>query len=244
MDSREHGFTLTEVMISGALFALMAAMTLMLFTGSKNAFMDGEARIIVQENLRDTLSYLQEELRKSDEDHVQILHGQGQGNSDLIRFSIPVLCDSSADWLDECDASKEGKLEGCNFACGSYAQGCSDAACTFAEGVDCGETLVAHWGAPLTWKCSSHTCMDSDNNCSTVDYKFIQYGLNGNGKLIRSVLSAGAGVVAQQVLGADLDDLQFTLNGTVVRATITSKEKSITQREMSAETSVDIYLRN
>ena len=204
-------------------------------------FSSGESSIRLQENLRDTLLYLSEEVRKSDRDHVQIIEGGGNGTSDLIKFSIPVLCSDTAKWLDECDASKEGVLDGCDEACGSFANGCDNAACPFNEGVDCGETLVAHWGASLRWKCNSSTCMDANNNCTSVEYKYIQYGLNNDGNLVRSVLDTSNTIVNQVVLRANLEDLQFSRNGTVVRATITGKETApMTGREETLNTVLDI----
>ncbi len=73
----------------------------------------------------------------------------------------------------------------------------------------------AHWGAYLTWGCDQTSCADSDGNCTTVEYKYIQYALNTNGQIIRSVLNATAtNTVGTQIMAEKITALHFATSGT------------------------------
>ncbi len=103
---------------------------------------------------------------------------------------------------------------------------------------------VAHWGAPLTWGCSSSTCMDANDNCATVDYSLIKYGLNDSNRLVRWILDPASSVVRTDIVANDITNFQITTSGNVVSLVVTGQQKSGTSRILSAQATADVYLRN
>lgn len=105
---------------------------------------------------------------------------------------------------------------------------------------------VANWGAPLTWGCTNSTCMDADNDCATVDYKFVDYRIDGNNQLLRRVLDGTNTVVKSDVFAQNVSDFQAALsaNQKAVVLTIAVTGVSDTQRQLSATGSQTVYLRN
>lgn len=103
---------------------------------------------------------------------------------------------------------------------------------------------VAHWGAPLRWGCRDSSCMDADNNCATIDYKYIYYTVNANGHLERRVLDSMSVPVVVETMAPELTDLRFFLNGSVLTITVTVQEETQGGRIVSYTTSQDVYLRN
>jgi len=103
---------------------------------------------------------------------------------------------------------------------------------------------VAHWGASLRWGCKDASCMDADNNCATVDYKYIYYRIENDGFLERRVLDNTNTTVVLVNMDAQLTDLRFFLNGSVLTITVTVQEETQGGRIVSYTTSQDVYLRN
>ena len=103
---------------------------------------------------------------------------------------------------------------------------------------------VANWGAPLTWGCTSSTCMDADNDCDTVDYQFVEYGLGSDDQLVRRVLDATPSVVRTDVVAQGISDFQVQVNGSVVTLTLQAQQVTVTNRTMSESMTTAIYLRN
>ncbi len=112
------------------------------------------------------------------------------------------------------------------------------------------DSNVAYWGAPLRWGCVNSTCMDKDNNCATIDYKYIQYQLNASGQLVRRVLDDTSALVREDIFAENLTDFQATENGTetvpttVVTLTATASTKTSLNRQITGSNSLDVYLRN
>jgi Tfp pilus assembly protein PilW len=105
-------------------------------------------------------------------------------------------------------------------------------------------TNVAHWGAPLTWGCASSTCMDADNVCATVEYKFLEYHLNNSQQLVRDVEDGSLVVKRTDVVADNILDLQIVRNGSVITITVQAQKKALNNRIMTAQASEQIYLRN
>lgn len=103
---------------------------------------------------------------------------------------------------------------------------------------------IAHWGAPLTWGCASSTCMDKDNNCSTVDYKFVEYRLNNNNQFVRDVLDPGLTLVRRDIIAEDVTNFQVSLSGSVMTLTASVQVMAGNRRVVNTSASVGVLLRN
>ena len=104
-------------------------------------------------------------------------------------------------------------------------------------------TSIQYWGAPLTWGCTSSTCMDADNDCSTLDYSQVQYMLNGT-NLVRRVLDSSSLLVQQDTIARDVTDLQITVNTNVVTIDVTAQQTTALNTTVTATMSLDVYMRN
>lgn len=105
---------------------------------------------------------------------------------------------------------------------------------------------IAYWGAPLTWGCTSSTCMDADDVCNTVEYKYVQYEINSSSQLIRKVLNPALTVVRQEVISSNIIDMQVTKSAdqNVVTIQLTAQKQSGMHRMINLTKSVDVFLRN
>lgn len=105
---------------------------------------------------------------------------------------------------------------------------------------------VAYWGAPLTWGCSDSTCMDADNDCTTVEYSYLEYAINNNNQLERRVRDASNALVRTDVFARNISDMQAVISGdqNVVTVTVTASGTTTNNRALSMNDSMDVLLRN
>lgn len=208
-----QGFSLAEVMVSVAIFTFLLAAFFSILNGSQATVFNADAAIDLRNSLRIASEKIALELRntgyKSNVAQFSILTGQGTGGSDILRFSIPILCSATSTLLDNSGNP--------NF-----------------------------WGAPLTWGCNSYTCMDADGNCGTLEYKYIQYSINGSNQLERKILDSGLNVVAgsTSVVGNDIVNLQAVLSADAHIITFTLTGRKTTPRVVTATYSNDILMNN
>lgn len=118
--------------------------------------------------------------------------------------------------------------------------------CHTGDNVIDANTDVAHWGAPLTWGCTSSICMDADDVCATVEYKYINYLLGNNNQLLRRVLNPGGVTIREDILADGILDLQMTVSADlkVITLNITAQKNSALNRLITATTSIQVFLRN
>ncbi len=211
---RAKGFTLIEALVVIAIFAVMIAGGFVILSSGESAWFTTDARIEIQENLRQmvdkmTLELNQTGLDKNGVAQYTVTDAGGINGSDIIRFSIPIICHGGDNFLDS-------------------------------------TSNIAHWGAPLSWGCTSSPCMDADNNCATVDYKFIEYSIDASNKLIRKVLGPAGGLLRQDTLGQNVVDLQMLVSAdkNVLTLTLTGRRNSALNRILTLSTSFKVYLRN
>ncbi len=88
----------------------------------------------------------------------------------------------------------------------------------------------ANWGAGLTWGCNSSTCMDANNSCTVIEYKYINYALNSSGQLVRSVLGAGFSTVASAVIGRDMSGMTISYAAATRTFTVTMTAQKLSGR--------------
>ncbi len=211
---RRGGFTLIEMFaVVTILSAMIGAVYLMMATG-QTAWFNTDAQIELQSNLRRSFEKISRELQESGSDkngtmQVTLFDGTGVNGTDIIRFSMPILCQAGVSIIDS-------------------------------------NGDVANWGAPLTWGCTVSTCMDADNDCSTREYRYIEYLVDNSNQLIRRILDNGGVQVRQDIMALNITNLQASLSAdqNLVTVILTGQTQSVLKRTLTASTSVDVYLRN
>jgi len=105
---------------------------------------------------------------------------------------------------------------------------------------------VAYWGAPLTWGCTDSSCMDADDDCTTVDYKYVEYRIDSNNQLLRRVLDVGFNVIREEIFAQNITDLQAVMSGdqNAITLTFTVLKNTALNRQISTTSSINVYLRN
>jgi prepilin-type N-terminal cleavage/methylation domain-containing protein len=208
-----RGFTLAEVMVAMAITVFLTAVVYGLLTRAQSSFYDSEAKIKLRNELRQATQKMEMEIRQSGYDQTPtaqfvIQDNTGTGGSDIIRFSVPVICQTNGVLLD-------------------------------ANG------NPAHWGAYIKWGCTTSSCADADDTCATLEYKYIQYSLNGSGQIVRTTLSPALSTVSTQILAEDITGFQITLAGTrMLTLTINGQRVSATSRVITAVATQTIRLMN
>jgi prepilin-type N-terminal cleavage/methylation domain-containing protein len=208
------GFTLIEMFVVTAIFTvIVGGMYLTLNTG-RTTWQRTDAQMQLETDLRQVLEKMSRELRESGSDQngtmqLTIEDGAGKANSDIVRFSIPVVCKSGTSVID-------------------------------ANG------NVAHWGAPLTWGCSSSSCMDADNDCSTVDYKYVEYRIDNSYQLVRRILNGALTLIRTDVFAVNVTDMQGSLStdSNIVTLTITASGVTHLHLPITISRTQEIHLRN
>lgn len=105
---------------------------------------------------------------------------------------------------------------------------------------------TAHWGAPLTWGCTKASCMDENNNCDTVEYKFVEYRLNEQHNIVRRVLDFGMNVVREDIVSEDIVNMHLEPNFDQRMLTLKLTAQKIIGRNqnLTQELETKIRLRN
>ena len=204
----KKGFTLVETLIVTFILAGMIAGGALVLSTGQSAWLETGVDIELRENLRKSLQRVSSELRQTQLTQLAILDGSGPSNSDIVRFSIPVVCQATATIV--------------NSSTGD----------------------IANWGAPLTWGCTSSSCMDADDDCSTVDYKYIEYKIGSNNILVRRVLNAAYGLVTEVNFAESISDFQVINTSGVITLTFSAAKATDQNRNVSSTISTEIYLRN
>ena len=212
--SNKQGFTLVEAMVVVAMLSFLLAATYGTFLSGQSIWTKTNNTIELDENLTKAIGRITPELRQSGHDakgkfQVWIDSKSGVGESDVLRFSIPVICENSGNPVD-------------------------------ANGD------TAHWGAPLTWGCSKASCMDENNNCDTVEYKYIQYLLNEKHYLLRRVLDFSENTAREDIIAENIVDMNIepNFNQRVVKIHLTAQKEIGRKQKIKQEMEINIRLRN
>lgn len=203
------GFSLIETMVTVVIISLMAAGGYAALSSGEASWFTAEASIQVQESLREALDKMTAELRQSKFSEVTLINGGGFNSTDVVRFSIPVICHTGDNLLN---------------ATGD----------------------VAHWGATTKWGCRDALCMDANDTCSSVEYKYIQYIVISGNKLVRQVWKDTNNLVRQDTIANNISDFQAVLPGATSPITLTLKAQvtSVLRRPVTATVQNNIDLRN
>lgn len=105
---------------------------------------------------------------------------------------------------------------------------------------------VAHWGATLRWGCRDAACMDSNDTCSSVEYKFIKYEVISGNTLVRQVLNPAATSVRQDVIAHNISDFQIVAPdaSSPMTLTLSSQVQSVLNRALTATVQNSVDFRN
>ena len=209
-----YGFTLIEALMVVALLSFLLAATYGALLSGQSIWLKTNNTIELDENLNKAVGRIVGELRQSGHDakgmfQVWIDADAGVGESDIFRFSIPVICDTRGNPVNAT-----------------------------------GDT--AHWGSPLTWGCSKSSCMDGDNNCDTIEYKYIQYLLNDKHYLLRRVLDFSMNTAHEDIIAENIYDIQIEPNFDQRMVTLHLKaQKDLGRKQIiKQEFEVKVRLRN
>ncbi len=123
------GFTLVEMMLSIAVFLIVAAGVYTALSTGRTTWLDSDASIELQQNLRLTLEKITRELHESGFDkfgiwQVTIGDGTGTNGTDTLRFSIPIICHSGDNVID---SNGDIAYWGAPLTWGCTTSGCMDA---------------------------------------------------------------------------------------------------------------------
>ncbi|MCA9407696.1 MAG: type II secretion system protein [Candidatus Omnitrophica bacterium] len=212
--NKNNGFSMVEVMIVSLVLAIMLTGIMMTLTTGQGSWMNADVQIQLNENLRLTMDKVSKELRESGSDSVG-----------TMQVTI-----SDGTGVNGSDVIRFSMPITCE-AGGSIIDANGD---------------VANWGAPLTWGCTDSSCMDADDDCTSRDYRYVEYLIDANNQLIRRVLNNGAALVQQSVFAQNISNFQASLSvdQNVVTLTVTTFLTTKLNRQMTANNTVNIFLRN
>ena len=201
------GFTLVEMMIVGLLIVAATGGIYLIFSAGQASWFTTDADMRLRENLRRALQRVSFELRQSREDKKFVFDGTGVGGSDIIRFSIPIICETNGTFIDSSGD-------------------------------------IPNWGGPLKWGCDSLSCMDQNQDCEALEYKYIEYLMNSDQELRREVLDESLNLKQSELIAEDITDFQISVNGNLITLAVSAQRKADNNRLMTQQASVDVYLRN
>ncbi|MCC6758039.1 MAG: prepilin-type N-terminal cleavage/methylation domain-containing protein [Candidatus Omnitrophica bacterium] len=205
----KRAFSMVEILVTVTIVSLMMAGGYAALSSGESSWFTAEAGIQVQESLRKALDQMTAELRQSKFSQISISQGTGFGSTDVITFSVPVICHAGDNLLD---------------AAGD----------------------VAHWGATTKWGCRDAACMDMDDNCVFMEYKYIRYSVISGNLLERAVLNQINTVVSQVTIARNINDFQADLpNATSPLAlTLSGRVSSVLNRAITVSVQSNVDIRN
>lgn len=213
----KNAFTMLELMVVVLIFGFIMGGVYMSLSAGRDSWLTTDAKIQLNDNLRLTMERVAMELRQTGSApgtpnpimQLTITNAGGPNNSDVVRFSIPVVCSNAATIIN-----------------------------TSGD--------VSYWGAPLTWGCTTYSCMDGDGVCATIEYKYIEYKLDNSQRLVRRVLDGNGAQVRQDVFANNISDFQLSLSAdqNVVTMTVIALRNSGLNRQITATNTMNIFLRN
>src|SRR3990167_2436584 len=99
------GFTLVEALVALAIFLVLSAGVFAVLATGRSTWFDTDASFELQQNLRFALEKLSRELHESGFDknnvwQVSINNDGGVNGTDILKFSIPIICHSGDSVID------------------------------------------------------------------------------------------------------------------------------------------------
>jgi len=203
----QKGMSLVEILVVVLIMTAVIGGGFLILSTGQSTWFTTDTHIQIQESLRQSLDRFVVELRQTQTSQVTVSDGTGVGGSDIIRFSMPIICEAGGSLID-----------------------------TNGD--------VSNWGAPLTWGCDDSTCMDADDDCTVIDYKYVEYRLNNDEELVRRVLDGAFATVREVVFSDNITDLQIQVNTGMIGITVTARKQGMDGRVFTDQQAVEVYLRN
>ncbi|MBP6342670.1 MAG: prepilin-type N-terminal cleavage/methylation domain-containing protein [Candidatus Omnitrophica bacterium] len=210
----QNGVTLVELMVVIGICGFMLTSVYTTFITGQATWFTADSAIELRDNIRTSTEKIGRELRESGfnsaaTSQVTLVDGGGASSTDLLRFSMPVLCNTGTALLDS-------------------------------------SGNVANWGAPLTWGCTTSSCMDENDSCGTLEYKYVQYEVTASNQLVRKVLSPALVVVRTDIIASNVTNMQITQSAdqNVITIQLTAQKLSPMRKVITLTKSLDVYLRN
>lgn len=254
----QNAFTFVEVMIVMAIFSVLMGAASLVLLSSQSVWTTLDTQIQLQENLRNTMDRVSKELRETGANGAGVMqltvnNGTGVGNSDVIRFSIPVcVCSNIA-----INANGDVTNWGAPLVWGSLS--CVTDVNTVVPGAN-GKIDICHLppgnpGNPQDLNVApsavnAHLAhgdwVGTCSPCTTANNKFIEYSLNAQNQLVRRVLNSNSVLVREDVFAQNITDFQVNLNAgqTVATVVITASRNTFFNRQMTRTNSMDVVLSN
>ncbi len=137
MGRRRQGFTLVEMLVSIAILVVLTAIIFGFVLSAQAAFNNADAGIQLRNNFRNANEKMAWELSHTGHDgtgaaQYVITAGTGVNGSDIIRFSVPVMCDATSTFLD---ATSYPAHWGAQLTWGCDSRTTNVVGCTDANGV-------------------------------------------------------------------------------------------------------------
>lgn len=95
------GFSFVEMLIVSLILVMAVGGAFVIFSSGQSAWFTTDVQIRLQENLRQVVDKISSELRQSRVGQGQIFDDVGTNNSDIVRFSIPIVCEADGKLLDQ-----------------------------------------------------------------------------------------------------------------------------------------------
>lgn len=112
-------------MVAGVLAAMVLGAGYLIFATGRSIWFETDVNIQLQENLRKTLERITMELRQTQTGQQQLFDGAGPFATDIIRFSIPIICEAGNSLLDN-----NGDIA---YWGAPLTWGCTDSSCMDAD---------------------------------------------------------------------------------------------------------------
>lgn len=215
------GFGLVETLLAvGIMSGVMAGVSVVLGAG-KTSWSNTDAQIDLQESIRRTIEKVSREVQESGTDkngviQVTILDAGGINNSDIIRFSVPIVCEAGTSVMDA-----NGDVANWGAA---LTWGCTDSSCMDAD------------NSCLTLDYASTEYLIDAND------QLVRRVLNAANNPIRTDVFAQNVTDLQVWLNVDLVNPE--LHQRIVTFSLTVQKDTDENRTITATNSVNIYLRN
>lgn len=209
-----NAYTLIEAMMVVAILSFLVATTYGTFLMGQTIWNKTSHTIEMDEQLTKAAQRIYAELRLTGHDadgkyQLSFISQAGVNQSDIIKFSIPVICQTSGNPVD-------------------------------------GNGDTAHWGAPLTWGCTQSSCMDQNNSCDTIEYKYLRYLIDEQFQFKRQVLDFSENVVREDIIAQNISNFHIepNFNQSMVKVILTASKTIGRNQTVNQELTLNIRIKN
>ncbi|MFT5169573.1 MAG: prepilin-type N-terminal cleavage/methylation domain-containing protein [Lysobacterales bacterium] len=253
--NKSNGFTLVESLVTTLLLGILFTGGSAVMLSGQSAWSETNTQIDLKEKVRFSLLRISKELRESGTDEndvlqVTITNGTGPGNSDIIRFSIP-LCVCSSVMNSDGDIANWGAplkwgVTGCsrNYTLESNGK---VAICHFPPGNPSNVQNKTVTVSALNAHLANHgDLIGACTPCTVATNKYIEYRINNNNQLLRRVLTSTYTIVQEDIVTSNISDIKATLSGDQNYITVLIEASGTTTKNRSIEIikDIDVSLRN